>query len=339
MFLRNASYPLPCLVVIYGVRNEPDSRSRDADVGYVSMTKRTALAVALLAALVAIATPILLTVFLARKEGMASQMDRALGYARDVLARSEATADQIDTGIQQLVAVGAEDACSDRRIALMTRIELSSSYLQTIGHVSGNRLLCTSSGRMDFDLGLADIVQPTGVRLWQDIKLPFAGGMGFLIVERDGYAAVIHKSLPIDITTEVKDVSLATLSGSTPSILASRGFVSSDWIASTGQGVQKTFVANGYVVAVATSPRYFVGAVAALPTRYVAARVRAVAMTIVPVGIVAGIVLALAVLHLARLQLALPAVIKTALRRREFFSWPISLWSICGPGNGSEPKH
>ncbi len=80
------------------------------------MTKRTALAVAMLAALVAIATPILLTVFLARREGMASQMDRALGYARDVLARSEATADQIDRGIQQLVAVGPEDACSARRL-------------------------------------------------------------------------------------------------------------------------------------------------------------------------------------------------------------------------------
>ncbi len=214
------------------------------------MSKRTALAAAMLAALVAVAAPILLTVYLAKKQGTASQMDRALGYAKAVLARSEETADQIDRGIRQLVAAGPEDPCSDGRIALMTSIELSSKYLQTIGHVSGNRLKCTSSGRMDFDLGSSYIVQPTGVRVWRDVNLPFARGTGFLVVERDGYAAVIHKLLPIDIDTpEVNDLSLATLSGSTPSVLASRGFVSSDWIASTGQGVQRTFVSNGYVVA------------------------------------------------------------------------------------------
>jgi sensor c-di-GMP phosphodiesterase-like protein len=85
------------------------------------------------------------------------------------------------------------------------------------------------------------------------------------------------------------------------------------------RGVKKTFVANDHVVAVVTSPRYYIGAVAAIPSRYAAARAQSAARSIVPVGIAAGFLLALAVLHLARLQLAMPAVIKAALRRREFF--------------------
>lgn len=43
------------------------------------------------------------------------------------------------------------------------------------------------------------------------------------------------------------------------------------------------------------------------------------AMQIVPAGIVAGLVMRLAVFHESKRQLALPAVIQSALRRREFF--------------------
>jgi sensor c-di-GMP phosphodiesterase-like protein len=80
-----------------------------------------------------------------------------------------------------------------------------------------------------------------------------------------------------------------------------------------------TFTDDEHVVSVVTSSERFVGAVSAISTSHVDDRAREAALVLVPLGAVAGLVLAGTVLHLARLQLALPALLRTALRRKEFF--------------------
>jgi sensor c-di-GMP phosphodiesterase-like protein len=143
--------------------------------------------------------------------------------------------------------------------------------------------------------------------------------MTFVVVERDGYAAIIHKDLPLDVTTDVMDLSVATLSKSTGSVITSRGSLEPEWSRILADSAAKTFVRGGHVIAVAVSDRYDLAAIAALPVTHLYNRTREAAATLVPVGIFAGIALALAVLYLARLQLAMPAVIRSALRRNEFF--------------------
>ena len=85
-------------------------------------------------------------------------------------------------------------------------------------------------------------------------------------------------------------------------------------------GLQETtFTDSGFVVAISRSSKYRIGTIVALPISHVTDKTKSVAMVLAPVGAVAGLLLAFAIVYLGRIQLGLPAVIKAALRRNEFF--------------------
>ena len=152
-----------------------------------------------------------------------------------------------------------------------------------------------------------------------DVELPFAKGSRFFVVEVNGYAAVVHKDLMIDWRMEEKDASLAAFSTTTGAILSSRGLIKPEWTVAHPELHETAFFDGRYVVAVVRSKRYSTGVVIALPVVHVNEKTASVAMVMAPVGTAAGIALAILVMLLGRMQLALPAVMKTALRRNEFY--------------------
>jgi sensor c-di-GMP phosphodiesterase-like protein len=285
------------------------------------MRKSSALLLTIIAAIVAVTLPMLLAVHVAKEEAIKAEADIALGFARDVLVRSEHTADQLRVGVDSLRAIRGADPCSEESLALMRTIDLGSSHIQAIGFVAGNSLVCSSLGSAarNLDLGPVGFVQPSGIRLRVDVELPFARGVRFLVVEYNGYAAIVHKDVPIDVANSLKGISLAVISTAGKQVLTSRGPIDPAWFAVVRRGSESIAVTDRYVVATAASSRYYVAGVAALPVAQLEQRVRAVTLTLLPAGFAAGLLLALVVFYVARLQMALPATLRAALKHDEFF--------------------
>jgi sensor c-di-GMP phosphodiesterase-like protein len=284
------------------------------------MRKSTALFVTVIAALVAVAVPILLAIHVARNEAFNMEQERALGYARDVLARAEMTTTQLADGIEVLRHSGFAP-CSEANILLMRRTDLASTNIQAFGYVSGTHLVCSSLGSelANIELGPADVVHSNGVKIRDAVVLPFAPGSRFIVVEYKNYAAIIHKETMYLRTTGVGAASLALVEVPQKLVLTARGHLDSRWIRDGAPGESYTLVSGDYVVGAVRSRQYQLMGVSGVPISQLNMHARAMLRKIVPVGIVIGILFGLVVYHFARQQMALPSILKGALRRNEFF--------------------
>jgi sensor c-di-GMP phosphodiesterase-like protein len=285
------------------------------------MDKKTVTAITLAAALFAIALPILMAVYLSNRQAVDAESARALAYARDVTHRNDIIGDQVAGGIENLVRAHAKDPCSDDNIERMRRLTVTSSRVIAFGFVSGNRLMCSSVG--DFgggiDLGRVDFSTPYPSNYRLNVEFPFAKGTKFVVIESRGYAAITDKDFYIDWKISEGDASVAAFSTYSHQSISSRGLIRPEWLDTHPDLQETTFSNSGYIVGIARSRKYRIGTIVALPIAHVADKTESFAMVLAPVGVVAGLVMAFAILYLGRIQLGLPAAIKTGLRRREFY--------------------
>jgi sensor c-di-GMP phosphodiesterase-like protein len=285
------------------------------------MKKSTGLFLTILAALVAGVLPMLFAVNLAKRAALDAEQDRALAFAQDVLVRAEMTADQMASGIDALKHASRDAPCSEQNLALMRRLDLRSTNLQAIGYVSGNVLLCSSLGAevANISLGPPDVVRPNGVKIRNDVVFPFAPATRFIVVEYANYAAVIHKDTAFALTSGVEHASLALVGTPGNQVLAVRGMADPRWVDALPPGRIASAASGDYVVARIVSSRYNLMAISAVPIAHLNARVTKLVWEMVPVGFLVGVMMALGVYYVARARTAMPSVIKSGLRRDEFF--------------------
>lgn len=285
------------------------------------MNKKLTITMATVAGLLAGAVPIGVTLDMAKRQSLHAEQQHMLDYAQAVLHRSERATRQVYAGIDKLLT-HTEAPCSAAQMARMGEIDLVSADIQAMAHIANGRLMCTSYGKLEQPYTLPPAPgapSKDGINLYTQVRLPFAPGMTFIVVERGGYAAIVHEAITIDIPTTPSDVSLATFSPRNNSFRSTRGKVERAWIDHPRTNGKATFKANGFLVATVESRNFATVTVAALPLAQLQAHTAEVTRELLPLGILAGLALAFLVFLVARQQMALPAMIRAGLRKHEFY--------------------
>ncbi len=284
------------------------------------MKKTIVVLMTLLVAIAGIGLPIWVAIEESERQAFKTESAHALGYARDVTMRADETGDQVLSAVGRLVAGHLAAPCAPASIDVMRQIDLASSYIQAMGHVVGDRMLCSSIAGPSsvLELGPVDYVTAAGAEIRRSVRFPFAPKDSYIVIGKQGFAAILHKRLAIDTAKSEPDVALAVLSLDNPVPIVARGHIDTRWITRLASA-QAVFVDGGHLVALVRSERYRTVGVAALPLHYLNGRSAEVSKRLVPAGLVAGVVLTLAILFLGRQQMSLPVAVKIALRRREFF--------------------
>ncbi|MGC4081251.1 MAG: EAL domain-containing protein [Vicinamibacterales bacterium] len=271
---------------------------------------------------VAVAAPITLALWQARRQALAAGYTRALRQADEILRRSEASSTQILEAFAVIESVGGHDPCSDASLQAMQRADIGSSLIQTIGYVENGVLLCSSLGlhRPGIPLMVGPDVATRGIRrIKANVSLPFLQGAHFIAVQQGHYVAILHKDLVVDPGELTDGLLGGTFYQADQGVVPTRGAFNPTWAGRSPQQLKVTFVDGNYVVAIVRSPTFPTGAVAAVPMEEVNSHLRSLALLLVPVGAATGLLLAWAVHRLAKWQRSLPSVLRAALRRREFF--------------------
>lgn len=281
----------------------------------------------LVVTLVALATllPVAASVLLARQQARTVQEQRALFYARDVLRRTEDTRKQITDAFRLLATTSDLPRCGQARRQVLQRIDAESSYIQFVGRLERDRIVCASYGEFEvpLELGKTDFITAQGLQVWLDLQFPFAADKRFIGVGNGKFIAVIHKSLPVDTTVAERDVSLAAIFLDGQRAMSTRGRFLPEWMPKPhdlAPGEQKTRLIGRNVVSQVRSRDYDLAAVAALNEEDFGRALASFATVLVPLGFLTGLFLAYIVSYVARGQMSLPAVIRSGLRNKEFFA-------------------
>lgn len=247
--------------------------------------------------------------------------------ARDVLARADDAAEQIDFAFAALTRQRDSQPCSAANIALMRKLAVQAQTLRVVGYLRDDRLICSSFGHhgAGIVLGPASYLSRLGREIRTNVVLPFADEEVRYLVTTDaasGYSAILLPGQVVDQMHAAPDVELGIFGRSSKNVLLHRGQNPHlpEWLRQLADPTGVTvFHDHGMLVALRHSTRYDLGAFAALPLTQMYEEWRRFSWMLVPLALVAGGSLATVIVLLARWRLSLRYLLQQALRRDELY--------------------
>jgi sensor c-di-GMP phosphodiesterase-like protein len=219
------------------------------------------------------------------------------------------------------LAAAPDPPCSEQTIARMRALDIASSYIQSVGYEENNRLLCSSLGLHGegYALGEPSPAGPSGIRAWLGVDLAaLVPGHRFNLYGRDGFVAIVHPDLALDIAGRQATLGMRVLLNEPRQVLQTRGSWPAESALQVDVLVDGARLVDGWLVVTRVSPGTNVAVMAARPAAVLDRQVRAQALVMAPVGLAAGLLLAAVVYLYVRAQMTLVAALRAALRGREF---------------------
>lgn len=288
----------------------------------MKLRRSSGIAIAIAVGVAAIVAPIWISIQLAWNEALANEESKVHMYASDLVRRSEEAQTQV-TSAYALLDAAHLPPCSPDEIALMQELEVTSSYIQAIGRISGNQITCSSLGAAQpIDIGPPDLTNESGAQERYHVWVFKAQTRPLLVIARDGFAFIVNSAIEEDLPAVAPDISAAIFvpSQRKPAIVATaNGGIATSWLRNIRKGASTTFLDGGYVISVVRSLHSDTAAVAASPSIYVWQQIRPFAFIFIPMGLLCAGGLAWAVAHIYRARLSLPAALRRAAKQKEFF--------------------
>src|SRR3954468_6095027 len=285
--------------------------------------RRAVTAIAIVVGLAAVAAPIYLSLRWAQRQSLNEQIAAVGSIADEILYRAEQNTAQVRAILLALEKAGSSDPCTDANIALMRNLAVTHEQVNLVGYARGDRLICSTFGSHGEGIPLGPPAAQTdfGTSVRHDFEFRRLPGRKFFVTTRvaSGYTVMVNPSLPLQIFVNRPDVSIGLIGTPSKRLIFARGKFQPGSVDLAGDARSAEFSQDGHLVAMRRSPSFPYIAFAAIPENAVEAGLARTAQVLVPVGLLAGLALAVAVFYLARQQMSLRTALRVALRRKEFF--------------------
>jgi sensor c-di-GMP phosphodiesterase-like protein len=285
--------------------------------------RRRAIGITILVAIVAMAFPTIASLFLAREEALSERRAYVEQLVAAILRRADETTVQMYAAFAQLDGHHASNPCDDDNIALMARTGIAAEHLQGVGFVSDNQLLCSSFGPHGNSASVGPVDYISAQNFWIRTAVEFRNipHTKFILVTdpKTGYTAIVHPHLLLDIFFDTKGISVGFMSYAAGHPIDLQGSYDPAWLSAIKSMDLMSFSDDKDVVALQRSKHGDYVAFAAIPLVDIDHHIWRSAIETVPLGIIAGLILIVAIAYIAKIQMALPAMIRGAIKRQEFF--------------------